>query len=363
MKAEVKLKMTKILHYLNQFFAGIGGEDKAGQEFLFLSHAVGPGVVLRDLLKSPEVEYATVVCGDNFFHENEEAVLASLTEAVTQFAPDLFIAGPAFHAGRYGLACAKAASFVRQRWNIPALTGLYEENPGTREIGRHVLVIQTGSSAASMQATLKRCADLAALLLKKDFDGVERFKEEYCLRIPRRFTVQAGASDSVRAADMLVAKLGGVAVESEIPRVEFVPSSDSRGDSRSVACNAGDRDGRGFGAERQSRPSSELRGTKYFKYSIKERDDLKPGEFEAMHTGYDTSTVNADPDRLIPLDAMRTLERAGNFGRLHDYYYVTTGTGAMPAKMQELGVGIAEEAARLGRERRRPHRDVRHRHA
>ena len=92
--------MTKILHYLNQFFAGIGGEDKAGQEFLFLTPAVGSGVVLRDLLKSPEVEYATVVCGDNFFHENEEAVLASLTEAVTQFAPDLFIAGPAFHAGR-----------------------------------------------------------------------------------------------------------------------------------------------------------------------------------------------------------------------------------------------------------------------
>ena len=36
--------MTKILHYLNQFFAGIGGEDKAGQEFLFLPKAVGPGL-------------------------------------------------------------------------------------------------------------------------------------------------------------------------------------------------------------------------------------------------------------------------------------------------------------------------------
>ena len=45
--------MTKILHYLNQFFAGIGGEDKAGQEFLFLPKAVGPGVVLCDLLKNP----------------------------------------------------------------------------------------------------------------------------------------------------------------------------------------------------------------------------------------------------------------------------------------------------------------------
>ena len=28
--------MIKVLHYLNQFFAGIGGEEKAGQEALFL---------------------------------------------------------------------------------------------------------------------------------------------------------------------------------------------------------------------------------------------------------------------------------------------------------------------------------------
>ena len=112
--------MTKVLHYLNQFFAGIGGEEKAGQEFFFLPKPIGPGVLLCDLLKNYDIEYASVVCGDNYFHEHEEAVLASLTEAMTQFAPDLFVAGPAFHAGRYGLACAKAASFVRQRWGVPA---------------------------------------------------------------------------------------------------------------------------------------------------------------------------------------------------------------------------------------------------
>jgi glycine reductase len=340
--------MPKILHYLNQFFAGIGGEDKAGQELLFLTEAVGPGVVLRDLLKNPEVEYATVVCGDNYFHENEEAVLASLTEVMTQFAPDLFIAGPAFHAGRYGLACAKAASFVRERWNIPAVTGLYEENPGTREIGRHVLVIETGSSAASMPATIKRFAELCALLHKKDFDNVERFKEEYCLKIPRRFTVQAGAPDSVRAADMLIGKLSGIAFESEIPRIEFVPHPIPAAiQDLSHATLAIVTEG---GLVPKGNPDrlESSRGTKYFKYSIKERDDLKPGEFEAMHTGYDTSTVNADPDRLIPLDAMRSLERSGNFGRLHDYYYVTTGTGAMPAKMKELGAGIADELCASG---------------
>ena len=228
-----------------------------------------------------------------------------------QFAPDLFIAGPAFHAGRYGLACAKAASFVRQRWNIPAVTGLFEENPGRQEIGRHVLVIETGSSAASMQATIKRFADLAALLLKKDFDGVERFKEEYCLKIPRRFTVQAGASDSVRAADMLMAKLRGVAFESEIPRVEFAPHpipaaiQDLAHATLAIVTEGG--------LVPKGNPDrlESSRGTKYFKYWIKERDDLKSGEFEAMHTGYDTSTVNADPDRLIPLDAMRNIRTLG----------------------------------------------------
>ena len=61
--------MAKILHYLNQFFAGIGGEDKAGQQFLFLPKPLGPGVLLTDLMKNRDIEYGTVVCGDNYFHD------------------------------------------------------------------------------------------------------------------------------------------------------------------------------------------------------------------------------------------------------------------------------------------------------
>jgi glycine reductase len=340
--------MVKILHYLNQFFAGIGGEEKAGQEFLFLSKPVGPGVLLRELLKNRDIEYATAVCGDNYFHENEEAVLASLAEVMVQFQPDLFIAGPAFHAGRYGLACAKAASFVCERWTVPAFTGLYEENPGTREIGRHVLVVQTGSSAASMQSTIKRFAELAVLLLDKEGERLESFKEEFCLKVPRRFTVRAEAPDSVRALDMLIAKLRGEAFESEIPRVEAAPHPVPAAiQDLSRATLAMVTEGGLVPIGNPDRLESS-RGTKYFKYSIAERDDLKPGEFEAMHTGYDTSTVNADPDRLIPVDAMRRLERGGKFARLHDYYYVTTGTGAMPAKMQELGAGIAQDLSASG---------------
>ena len=335
--------MAKILHYLNQFFSGIGGEDKAGQEFLFWPHAAGPGNWLRDALKDDAAEYATVVCGDNYFHELEETALASLAGVMDQFAPDLFIAGPAFHAGRYGIACAKTCSFVRERWQIPALTALYEENPGTREIGRHVYVIQTGSSAASMQAALKRLAELSALLLRNEKAKIRQFKAEHCLNIPRRFTVEAAAPDNVRAVEMLLAKLRREPFETEIPRVESEPHAIPAAIENLRAATLAIVTEGGMVPKGNPDRLESSRGTKYFKYSIQGRDDLREGEFEAMHTGYDTSTVNHDPDRLVPLDALRRLERAGKFGRLHDCYYVTTGTGAMPAKMQEIGAGIAAE--------------------
>ena len=44
--------MIKVLHYLNQFFAGIGGEEKAGQEVIFLPQAVGIGVEIERSLQA-----------------------------------------------------------------------------------------------------------------------------------------------------------------------------------------------------------------------------------------------------------------------------------------------------------------------
>ena len=74
--------MIKVLHYLNQFFAGIGGEDKAGQEVLFLPHAVGIGTAIEASLKERGIEYATLVCGDNYFHEQEEKALQAMRSAI-----------------------------------------------------------------------------------------------------------------------------------------------------------------------------------------------------------------------------------------------------------------------------------------
>ena len=86
--------MIKVLHYLNQFFAGIGGEDKAGQEVLFLPHAVGIGTAIEASLKERGIEYATLVCGDNYFHEQEEKALQAMRAAIDPFQPDIFHCRP-----------------------------------------------------------------------------------------------------------------------------------------------------------------------------------------------------------------------------------------------------------------------------
>ena len=338
----------KVLHYMNQFFAGIGGEDKAGQEVLFIPGAVGAGAVIENALKNRGVEYATLACGDNYFHEQEDKALIAIRAALEQFQPDLFLAGPAFNAGRYGLACAKVCSWVRDNWRIPAITGMHEDNPGTREIGRHVYVIQTGISAASMQESLRRFSLLIEQLLNGDENAIDNFRAEYCLPIPRRFTVRSGAPDYVRAVDLLLAKLKGQPYESEIPQVETKqhPIPNLTGSLKDVTVALVTEGGLVPKGNPDRLESS--RGSRYFKYALEGREDLRQGEFEAMHTGYDTSTVDKDPDRIVPLDAMRVLEKAKRFNRLHGHYFVTTGTGAMPSKMEEIGAGIAEELAGSG---------------
>jgi glycine reductase len=340
--------MVRILHYLNQFFGGIGGEDKAGQEVLLTRGALGGGTLIRAALKQHDLEYATIICGDNYFHEEEAKALARIGEVVENFKPDVFLAGPAFNAGRYGLACAKTCSWVRDNCRIPAITAMHHENPGTREIGRHVFVIETGASAAAMQECLKRYAQVVEKLLLNDQAAIDNFRAEYCLAIPRRFTAKTNRPDYVRAMDLLMAKLNGDAYESEIPRIEppqhAVPNLRIRLQDATVALVT---EG---GLVPQGNPDrlESTRGSKYFKYAISGRDDFKRGEFQAMHTGYDTAAVDQDPDRIVPLDAMRGLEQRQRFNKLHDYYFVTTGTGAMPSKMEDLGKGIADELTGAG---------------
>jgi glycine reductase len=71
--------------------------------------------------------------------------------------------------------------------------------------------------------------------------------------------------------------------------------------------------------------------TKWLKYPISELDTLTAEQWQSVHGGFDTTNINQDPNRMVPLDALRALEKEGTFGKLHDELYTTVGnTAAIP---------------------------------
>ena len=95
------MSKIKVVHYINQFFAQIGGEEKADYPAeLRVGEVVGPGMALMQQFKDEAEIVATIVCGDSYFNENLDKAKADILEMVKSQNPDIFIAGPAFNAGR-----------------------------------------------------------------------------------------------------------------------------------------------------------------------------------------------------------------------------------------------------------------------
>ena len=113
----------KVVHYINQFFAGIGGEEKADIAPEVREGIVGPGMALNNFFKKEDAEIvATVICGDSYFAENMDSASDFVVEAVKKFGADGFVAGPAFNAGRYGTACGAVCKAVGEKLGIPTVS-------------------------------------------------------------------------------------------------------------------------------------------------------------------------------------------------------------------------------------------------
>src|SRR2546422_8881167 len=124
----------RVVHYLNQFFAGIGAEDKAETPPGHREGPIGPGRVLQQFLGDHGEVVATVFCGDNYAGEKPGAI-DEILGLVAKHRPDVLIAGPAFAAGRYGLACGGGALRARALLGVPAGTPLpagHTAAPGSR---------------------------------------------------------------------------------------------------------------------------------------------------------------------------------------------------------------------------------------
>ena len=65
------MSKIKVVHYINQFFAQIGGEEKADYPAeLRVGEVVGPGMALMQQFKDEAEIVATIVCGYSYLNEN-----------------------------------------------------------------------------------------------------------------------------------------------------------------------------------------------------------------------------------------------------------------------------------------------------
>ena len=115
-----------VVHYLNQFFAGLGGEEAAGTEPVRIEGATGPGRGLEGVGLSIDV---TLACGDDYFGEHEAEALSRLLGWLEEIGPDVLVCGPAFGSGRYGYACGSLAREAGRR-GIPVVSAMTGTAPG-----------------------------------------------------------------------------------------------------------------------------------------------------------------------------------------------------------------------------------------
>lgn len=329
----------KVVHYINQFYAGIGGEEKADIQPFSEAKVVGPGLAFMNSFGDEAEIIGTVVCGDSFFNENLDSAKKDVLDRIKQFEPDIVIAGPAFNAGRYGIACGEVAQAVMTELGVPAVTGMYEENPGVEMYKRGAYIVPTRNSAAGMRKAVPVIANLALKLLKNEQVSPEA--DSYFVRYRKNF--QDEKRGSARAVDMLVRKLKDEAFTTEYPMPEFdnVAPATAISDlfkARIALVTSGGIVPKGNPDRIESSSAS-----KYGTYSIENVDTLSADSYETAHGGYDPVYANQDPNRVLPLDIVREMEKEGVIGSLHDYFYTTVGNGTAVANAKKYAAEIAQK--------------------
>ncbi len=332
--------MKKIVHYINQFFAGKGGEDKADFEPAVFDGKLGPGLGIDTAIGDAGEIVKTIVCGDNYFNENEDNALAFVKKVLEEVKPDLFIAGPGFNAGRYGMACG-AASKVANEMGIPAVTGLYEENPGYDVYKATMYTVATKNSAVGMREAVPAIAKLAKKLLTGEKLGTAQ-EEGLLLRGVRKnfFAEERGAK---RAVDMLVKKLKGEEFVTEYPMPVFdqvEPHAPVADVSKAVVALVTSGGVVPKGNPDRIEASS---ASKYGEYSIAGMDKLSSADSETAHGGYDPTYCNENPNRVLPVDVLRDMEKEGKIAKLHEKYYTTTGNGTAVKSSKKFASEFAQK--------------------
>jgi glycine reductase complex component B subunit gamma len=203
----------RVVHYLNQFFAGRGGEEAAGEAVSFVEGPLGPGRLLQQRLGETGRIAGTVVGGDAYVAERPEAARAAFVALLHTQGPDVVLAGPAFESGRYGVACIQMLVAASDR-GVPAAAAMHPANPALALRRPGGYVVPTAADATGMMEAISRLAVIGVKLGRREPLG-PAVVDGYLPTGERRPVVHPEPGHT-RAMAMLVDKLAGRSFRSEL---------------------------------------------------------------------------------------------------------------------------------------------------
>ncbi len=335
----------RVMHYMNQFFAGKGGEDKADVPAGSIEGAVGPGKRLQQLLGDNAEIVVTAYCGDDYFPAHHDEVLESILQIARDNEVNIVVAGPAFDAGRHGFACAEVCHAAGSVLGLDCVTAMYPENPGIEAYKQYkdikVVTFPTTDKVTGMEEALSKLASFVSKLAAGTTIGPAS-EEGY---IPRGIRVLETVSKTgaERVIEMLLDQHYGrpfiteVPVESleEIPILPPVTNLAGACVALVSECGLvplGNPDG-----------FKSHRNTTWKKYSIDGLDSFEEGKWELRHAGWDVSFSTKNPNYAAPLDVARQMEKEGVFAKLYPALYSVCGNNGQVSVMQRIGREMAAD--------------------
>lgn len=336
----------RIVHYINQFFGQLGGEAAAYFPLEVKEGAMGPGKILESMFSGKTKIVATIVCGDNYFVENSEAVSDQIVEILKRYKADLVVAGPAFNAGRYGIASGSVCKIAQQKLGLIAVSAMFEENPGVELYKLYGYIFPTTKQARGMKEALEKISVFINKIADNQKIG-DPSTEGYLTRGVRKnvWMEEIGAK---RAVNMALDKVAGrpFVTELEMPKFTRVNPSEPIKDlstAKIALMTTGGIVPKGNPDHLESFACS-----KWAKYRIEDFGGVGLRNCQVAHGGYDPSFANEDPQRVLPVEAMAELVKQGVIGKLHDYFYVTVGNSMPVDRATTFGKLIGDQLVKEG---------------
>lgn len=336
--------MKKVVHYINQFFAGVGGEDQADHRPELLAELSPQSKLLDSKLEGASV-VATIVCGDNFYGEKTEEAEKILIDLLKDVEFDILIAGPAFRAGRYGVACGGAAKAIKKAYGVEIFTSMNEENPGVEMWKKDMHVFKGGASAAATRKDVATIVEAVNKFVKGESIGTAE-EANFFSRGCRHIDFTQIKPASIRAVDMIVAKTTkqDFVTELPIPKNDLVPIAPPVKDLKTAKI-AFVTSGGIVPVDNPDKIQS-ASATRWGMYDVSKVDSLAIGsgdvQYKTIHAGYDPAAADGNPNRVVPLDVLKDMQKEGKIGSVDTHFYSTVGTGTTENEAYRMGLEIAE---------------------